>query len=95
MKLNLDYLIERIWESLGLIRIYTKKPQQPPDLQPEQAIILRRGATILHACHGIHRTLAGQFRYAIVWGTSPKFSPQRVGLHHSLADEDVIQVVKK
>jgi len=95
MKLNLDYLIERIWECLGLIRIYTKKPQQPPDLQPEQAIILRRGATVLHACHGIHRTLVGQFRYAIVWGTSPKFTPQRVGLHHSLADEDVIQVVKK
>lgn len=24
-KLNLDYLVDRIWEELGLIRIYTKK----------------------------------------------------------------------
>jgi len=31
----------------------------------------------------------------IVQGTSTKYSPQRVGLHHVMHDEDVIQVVKK
>ena len=25
MKLNLDYLLEKMWEYLGLIQIYTKK----------------------------------------------------------------------
>jgi len=24
-KLNFDYLLEKIWENLGLVRIYTKK----------------------------------------------------------------------
>lgn len=43
----------------------------------------------------IFRTLAAQFKYALVWGTSTKYSPQRVGLSHIMADEDVIQVVKK
>uniref|UniRef100_A0A1I7XAB7 OBG-type G domain-containing protein n=1 Tax=Heterorhabditis bacteriophora TaxID=37862 RepID=A0A1I7XAB7_HETBA len=63
------------------------------NLGPEDGIILRAGATVEHCCHALHRTLASQFRYAIVWGTSTKFSPQRVGLHHKLDHEDVIQVV--
>lgn len=95
MKLNLDYLLERLWYELALIRVYTKKPGQAPDLEPENALILRRGATVEHACHSVHRTLVSQFKCAIVWGTSPKFSPQRVGLRHPLDDEDVIQIVKK
>lgn len=95
MKLNLEYLLEELWEVLALLRVYTKKPGQPPDLEPEMALILRQGATVEHACHLIHRTLVAQFKYAIVWGQSPKFSPQRVGIQHVLADEDVIQIMKK
>lgn len=95
MRLNLDYLLETMWQYLALIRIFTKKPGQPPDLSKEAGIILRRGATVEHGCHAVHRTLAAQFRYAIVWGTSTKFSPQRVGIHHVLHHEDVIQIVKK
>ncbi|VDD91686.1 unnamed protein product [Enterobius vermicularis] len=95
MKLNLDYMKEKIWEYLALIRVFTKKPGSAPDLGPSDGIILRRGATVEHACHALHRSIASQFRYAIVWGTSTKFSPQRVGLHHRLDHEDVIQIVKK
>ena len=31
----------------------------------------------------------------LMQGTSTKYSPQRVGVHHIMHDEDVIQVVKK
>ncbi|RWS15626.1 developmentally-regulated GTP-binding protein 2-like protein [Dinothrombium tinctorium] len=86
MRLNLDYFIEKMWDLLKLIRIYTKKPG---------SIILRKGATIEHVCHAIHRTLADSFKYALVWGTSTKYSPQRVGLQHVVHDEDVVQIVKK
>ena len=30
MKLNLDYLVECIWEHLDLIRVITKKPGEAP-----------------------------------------------------------------
>ncbi|XP_055346580.1 developmentally-regulated GTP-binding protein 2-like [Paramacrobiotus metropolitanus] len=93
MQLNLDYLLEMMWLYLSMMRIYTKKPGKHPDFS--DAIILRRGATVEHVCHAVHRTLAEQVKYALVWGTSTKYSPQRVGLQHRMDDEDVIQVIKK
>ena len=56
LNLNLDYLVERIWEELSLNRIYTKKRGHHPDL--EDPIVVRRGATIEHVCHGVHRALS-------------------------------------
>lgn len=114
--LNLDYLLERIWEELALVKglwsircvwsgslpwltpftpflpeptVYTKKRGSQPDLA--DPICLRKGATIEHVCHGIHRSIVSHFRYALVWGKSSKFSPQpqKVGLTHQVMDEDV------
>ena len=55
----------------------------------------RHGTSIESACKQIHRSLLDTFEYAMVWGTSVKHTPQRVGLSHVLQDEDVIQIVKK
>lgn len=41
---SLDYLIDRIWEELALVKIYTKKRGAHPDLS--DPICLRKGATI-------------------------------------------------
>ena len=43
----------------------------------------------------IHRNMVKEFRYALVWGNSVKFTPQKVGKDHVLMDEDVVQIVKK
>ncbi|KII93634.1 hypothetical protein PLICRDRAFT_171363 [Plicaturopsis crispa FD-325 SS-3] len=65
MDLNLDYLIERIWAELGLVKIYTKKRGVKPDL--DDPVCLRKGATVETVCNGIHRSLAANFRYGLVW----------------------------
>lgn len=95
LKLNLDYVIEKIWEFLQLCRVYTKRQGAPPDFS--EPIVLRGGSKVEDACKAIHRSLADptQFRYALVWGRSTKHDPQRVGLQHEMMDEDVIQVVTK
>ncbi|KAF9516382.1 hypothetical protein BS47DRAFT_680913 [Hydnum rufescens UP504] len=95
MGLNLDYLVERIWEMLGLVKVYTKKRGAHPDL--EDPICMRKGSTIEDVCHGIHKSLAANFRYALVWGKSSKFSPhaQKVGLTHLVQDEDVVSIFTK
>ncbi|KAJ1919125.1 Ribosome-interacting GTPase 2 [Mycoemilia scoparia] len=91
--LNTDRLKDKIWEYLNLLRVYTKRHGEYPDFN--EGLIIRDGATVEHACHTIHRSLAEQFRYALVWGKSAKHTPQRVGLSHVLNNEDVVQIVKK
>ena len=76
-----------------MVRIYTKKPGCPPDF--EDPIILKRSFDVKKVCFTLHRSLPDQFKYALVWSTSTKFNSQPVGLAHEVADEDVIQIVKK
>lgn len=93
-RLGLEYLVRRIWHALGLLRVYTKKPgSSMPDFA--DPLIVRSGATIEHVCHTLHRNLPSIVRYALVWGQSAKHQPQKVGLGHAVADEDVIQIVKR
>lgn len=40
-------------------------------------------------CNAIHRTIVENFKGAVVYGKSVKHQPQRVGLSHELADEDI------
>lgn len=93
--LNTDELIESMWESLDLVRVYTKPRGLPPDYNAP--VVLKRGrSTVEDFCNAIHKEIAKQLRYAIVWGSSAKHSRgQRVGLDHVLEDEDVVHIAKK
>ena len=44
---------------------------------------------LISQCNAIHKTIVEQFKHAIVYGQSVKHQPQRVGLSHELADEDI------
>eukprot|EP01061_Rhynchopus_euleeides_P009933 TRINITY_DN19267_c0_g1_i1.p1 TRINITY_DN19267_c0_g1~~TRINITY_DN19267_c0_g1_i1.p1 ORF type:complete len:418 (+),score=127.79 TRINITY_DN19267_c0_g1_i1:76-1254(+) len=91
--LNLDGLLEKIWEYLELVRIYTKKKGSPPDFG--QPFIMKTGDTVDDICHRIHKDMVNKFRYALMWGTSTKHKSQCVGRDHPVEDEDVIQIVVK
>jgi len=74
-------------------RVYTKKTGHKPDFSEPVVLTSDRGGTTVEAmCKQIHNTMVREFKYALVWGVSAKHYPQRVGLSHQLADEDVIQV---
>ena len=45
-------------------------------------------------CVSLHKTIRANFKYAWVWGSSVKHSPQKVGIAHVLDDEDIVQLVK-
>jgi len=91
---NLDELLERIWEKLDLYRVYTKPKGQVPDYEAP-VILSRQKNRIEDFCNKIHRALLKDFKYAIVWGSSVKHQPMKMGKEHELQDEDVIQIVKK
>eukprot|EP00915_Cephaloidophora_sp_WS-2016_P001201 GHVH01001664.1.p1 GENE.GHVH01001664.1~~GHVH01001664.1.p1 ORF type:complete len:366 (-),score=62.44 GHVH01001664.1:50-1147(-) len=90
---NLDGLVEKIWNDMTLVRIYTKPSGEIPDYS--QPVIMKAENPTLRAfCNRIHRDFASDFKYAWVWGKSVKFNPQKVGIDHHLCDEDVVQIVK-
>ncbi|XP_070571723.1 developmentally-regulated GTP-binding protein 1 isoform X2 [Ptychodera flava] len=93
-KWNFDDLLEKIWEYLNLVRIYTKPKGQLPDY--ESPVVLKNGqSSVEDFCNNLHKAIMKEFKYALVWGSSVKHNPQKVGKEHTLDDEDVIQIVKK
>ena len=93
LELGIDELKEEIWRQLGLIRLYTKRRGIMPKF--DDPMVVRRDSTILQVCDSIHREMKNQFKYALVWGSSAKHSPQKCGLQHPVNDEDVVQIVAK
>jgi ribosome-interacting GTPase 1 len=91
LDLGIPDVVDRCWEELRLIRIYTKRKGVDPDFS--EALIVRNKSTIEDVCDQIHRTLKDTFKYALVWGASARHVPQRVGLGHVVADEDVVSIV--
>jgi len=91
---NIDELLERIWDKMDLTRVYTKPKGQVPDYEAP-VILSKQRKTVEDFCNKIHRGLLKDFKYAIVWGSSVKHQPMKVGKDHDLNDEDVIQIVKK
>ena len=91
LDLGLQDVVDRCWKELNLIRIYTKRKGTDPDFS--EALIVRYNSTIEDVCDRIHRTMKDTFKYAYVWGTSARHVPQRVGLGHVVADEDVVYIV--
>lgn len=91
---NFDLLLRKVWKTLNLIRIYTKPKGLIPDYN-DPVIMKRDAATVEAFCNKLHKTILGQLKYSLVWGSSVKHTPQKVGKEHLLADEDIIQLVKK
>ena len=91
LDLGIQDVVERCWEELRLIRIYTKRKGIEPVFS--DALIVRHNSTIEDVCEQIHRTLKDSFKYALVWGASARHVPQRVGLSHVVSDEDVVSIV--
>ena len=88
-KINLDKLIDEIYNKLEFIRVFLKPPGSKVEEEP---MILRRGARIEDICKKLHRDMLKNFRYAKVWGKSVKFNGQRVGLDHIVEDGDIVTI---
>ncbi len=92
-KLGLDKLGEAIFNTLGVIRIYTKEPNKKDP--SEKPFTLKRGATLQDLAKAIHREFIDNFAYARVWAKRLQFSPQKVGLTFVLDDGDIVEIHTK
>jgi ribosome-interacting GTPase 1 len=86
---GLDPMRRTLFDFLEVVRVYTKKPGQPPS--KETPHVLPQGSTITQVARSIHHQLAEKFEYARVWG-SAEFPGQRVERDHVVKDGDVIEI---
>ncbi len=90
---GLDRLGRILFDTLELIRVYTKQPNH--DEPAKKPLILRRGATVLDVARSIHSMFVENFKYARIWGPSAKFPGERVGLEHEVSDGDIVEIHTK
>ncbi|MBY6293843.1 GTP-binding protein [Nanohaloarchaea archaeon H01] len=87
---NLDVLKQRIFEEIGLIRVYMKEKNQDPD--KDEPLMLDKGSTVEDALETLPGDMKQKFKHARVTGSSSKFPEQKVGEDHQLEDEDILQL---
>ena len=89
-KKGLGRLGEVLFNTLNVIRIYTKQPgAREPSQHP---FTLRRGATLADLARSIHTDFERDFSFARVWAERLVFSPQKVGVGFVLDDGDVVEI---
>jgi len=86
---GLDELRRASYDSLGVMRVYTKLPGKPADRTSPFTIPI--GATVLDLAREIHRDLEQTLKFARVWGTGV-FEGQTVKRDHELHDADVVEL---
>jgi ribosome-interacting GTPase 1 len=88
--IGIEELKALIFKKLELIRVYCKEPGKKADM--EEALILKKGATLNDVCKKLHRDFIKKFRFARIWG-SAKFPGLRIKrLDTKIKDKDVVEL---
>ncbi|HHU76179.1 MAG TPA: TGS domain-containing protein [Firmicutes bacterium] len=86
---SLETLKESIFQSLEIIRVYTKAPGKQADMKTP--FVLRQGETVVDLAYSIHRDFPNRLRNARIWG-SAKFEGQSVARDYVLEDGDIVEL---
>jgi len=86
---GLEELKAKIYEVLGIIRVYTKVPGRKPDFN--DPIVIDRGSTLADAAAEVHKDFAAGMKYARIWG-SAKHDGVMAKRDHVLEDGDIIEL---
>jgi len=87
-KEDFNDLKNKLLQSFGKIRVYTKEPKKEKSKRP---IILEPGATVKNVAEKILKGFSKNVKETKIWGPSSKFPGQKVGLTHKLKDLDVVE----
>lgn len=85
---GLDAIGAFLFEHLGVVRVYTKIPGQPPDLK--RPFTVRRGQTVEDVAALIHKDLVAHLRWARLWRGD--IEGLQVGKHSLVEDGDVLEI---
>ena len=86
---GLNMIGGQLFNSLGIVRVYTKEPNAKPSDHP---LVVPGGTTVRELARSIHTDLADRYRYSRIWGPTSKFAGERVGPDHVLGDRDIVEI---
>jgi small GTP-binding protein len=89
-KQGLEKLGETLFETLDIMRVYTKEPGAREF--SKKPFTLKKGATLQDLAKSIHSDFEENFSFAKVWSKRLVFSPQKVGLGFLLEDGDIVEI---
>lgn len=87
--IGLEELKEKIWQQLGLMRVYLKPRWRVVEKKP---LILKKGQTVGVVAEKIFPEKK-EFKQILLWGKSARFPGQQVSLSHRLEDGDILTFV--
>jgi ribosome-interacting GTPase 1 len=86
---GLEDLRNAIYRSLNVIRVYSKKPGKPADM--ESPFTCPVGSSVAQMAELVHRDFGEKLKSARIWGTGV-FDGQTVTREHVLHDKDVVEL---
>lgn len=86
---NFDLLKQTLFNSLKIIRVYTKAPGKEPDLTAP--FVLKKGSKMEDLASKIHKDFSEKLKYARIWGKHV-YDGQMVQKDHVLQDGDVVEI---
>lgn len=88
---GLEDLRTAIYESLDVVRVYTKLPTKK-EADFDRPFTLKRGGTLLEVAELVHRDLATNFKYARVWGTAVLAPGTQMKGDYIIHDKDIVEI---
>ena len=83
---------DALWDTLGLIRVYLKRPGRETDY--EDAMIMTSRDTLEDVMKKIGNDFAEGVKEVKIWGKGSKFEGQKVSLTTQVQDEMEVMFVK-
>jgi ribosome-interacting GTPase 1 len=86
---GLEELKSRIFDLLGIVRVYSKIPGKHPDLN--RPFIFKKGSTVADMASAVHKEFVHRLRFARAWGKN-KPDGAMAGRDQELEDRDIIEL---
>jgi ribosome-interacting GTPase 1 len=86
---NFEKFKKRIFESLEIIRIYSKPPGKDADLT--KPFVVKKNTTLEEFAGKVHHDFQQKLKTARVWGSNV-YDGQLVGKDHILHDKDIVEL---
>ncbi|MEN2984294.1 MAG: GTPase [Dictyoglomaceae bacterium] len=87
--INMEEIKRNIFNELNIVRIYTKKPGYPPDL--DTPYILPKGSTVLDVAELVHKDIAKNLKYTKLYTKDGKIKGLPVEKGYELKDEEILE----